>query len=188
MQPAEGRRRASLSVCFSEEDAPGGKKSSFSAEELDDEELSRTEACRPVRLCVHAFIFSTALPVDAFVAFCQKKSKLKGLSLPPRKPKAGSELSEPVFSPPTPQRTSSVRLRDGFYRGEAPPPQPSLLSLQKAFASDEATPCGSSFVTPGARLDGEQVEPDAHKAKKPVIKIPGKLKAKVHPAPASGRC
>lgn len=34
-----------------------GKKSGFSAEELDDEELSRMEDCRPVRFCVHAWEF-----------------------------------------------------------------------------------------------------------------------------------
>lgn len=31
-----------------------GKKSSFSAGELEGEELGRMEACRPVRLWVHA--------------------------------------------------------------------------------------------------------------------------------------
>lgn len=48
---------ASLTACFYKEDMLGegtsAKKSSFSAEELDDEELSRMEDCRPVRLCVH---------------------------------------------------------------------------------------------------------------------------------------
>lgn len=45
-------------VCFCKEDMPdggmSGRKSSFSAEEWDDEERSRAEDCRPVRLCVHS--------------------------------------------------------------------------------------------------------------------------------------
>lgn len=60
--------------------------------------------------------------------------------------------------------------------------------LQEPFGTDGATPSESPFMTPGERLDREQDEPDSHKAKKPVIKIPKKLKAKVTPACASCGC
>lgn len=43
-------------------------------------------------------------------------------------------------------------------------------------------------MTPGERLAGELEEPESHKAKKPVIKIPKKLKAKVNPASAGHSC
>lgn len=62
------------------------------------------------------------------------------------------------------------------------------MFLQETFAADDASPLESPFTTPGERLDREQDEPDCHKAKKPVIKIPRKLKAKVNPAFASCRC
>lgn len=46
-----------LTVGFHKEDmldeGMSGKKSSFSAEELDDEELGRMEDCRPVCVCAH---------------------------------------------------------------------------------------------------------------------------------------
>lgn len=101
------------------EEGTSGKKSGFSAEELDDEELSRMEDCRPVRLCVHAreFDFLDILS-SCFVAFCQKKSKVKSLIPPPRTQKASSKHSGPVFSPQTPQHTFMVCLHDRFYQGE----------------------------------------------------------------------
>ncbi|CAF97017.1 unnamed protein product, partial [Tetraodon nigroviridis] len=49
---------------------------------------------------------------------------------------------------------------------------------QESFAAVGATPSESSSMTPGGRLAGELEEPESHKAKKPVIKIPKKLKAK----------
>lgn len=60
--------------------------------------------------------------------------------------------------------------------------------LQETFAAEDATPSESSFMTPAERLDREQDDPDSHKAKKPAIKIPKKLKAKVNPASAGWRC
>lgn len=62
------------------------------------------------------------------------------------------------------------------------------MVLQETFAADDATPSEGSFMTPGERSDREQDEPDSHKAKKPVIKIPKKFKAKVNPVSASCRC
>lgn len=115
-------RQGTLTVLFHKEDmldeGMGGKKSAFSAEELDDEELSRMEGCRPVRPCAHTFgvSFDNTSRHAAFVTFCQKTTKPKSLIPPPRKQKVGDNRSDPVFSPRTPQRTPGVCLCRRFYR------------------------------------------------------------------------
>ncbi|XP_011618393.2 uncharacterized protein [Takifugu rubripes] len=101
---------------------------SFSAEELEDDELSKMEDCRP------------------------KKSKLRGLIPTPRKQRPRSDQSDPAF---TPQHTAI-----------------------ETFGADEGTRSESPFMSPGELYDRED-EPDFHKPKKPVIKLPKKLKAKI---------
>lgn len=135
---------------------------------------------------LETFISSLGHPVVMLLSpFFQKNSKLKSLVPPQRKQKAGSDRSEPVFSPRTPQHTPSVCLHDRFYQGDVLRRGPSVSFgfLQDTFAAEDATLSESSFTSPGERLAREQDEPDSHKAKKPVMKIK-KLKAKVNPASA----
>lgn len=52
--------------------------------------------------------------------------------------------------------------------------------MQETFGADEGTRSESPFMSPGELYDRED-EPEFHKPKKPVIKLPKKLKAKVSP-------
>lgn len=54
------------------------------------------------------------------------------------------------------------------------------MFLQETFGTDEGTQSESPFMSPGELYDRED-EPDFHKPKKPIIKLPKKLKAKVNP-------
>lgn len=51
--------------------------------------------------------------------------------------------------------------------------------MQETFGADEGTRSESPFMSPGELYDRED-EPEFHKPKKPVIKLPKKLKAKVN--------
>lgn len=51
--------------------------------------------------------------------------------------------------------------------------------MQEIFGADEGTRSESPFMSPGELYDRED-EPEFHKPKKPVIKLPKKLKAKVN--------
>lgn len=53
--------------------------------------------------------------------------------------------------------------------------------LQETFGVDDVLPSESPFMSQAEMYDQED-EPDFHKPKKPVIKLPKKLKAKVNPA------
>lgn len=53
--------------------------------------------------------------------------------------------------------------------------------LQETCAADDVIPSESPFMSQAEMYDRED-EPDFHKPKKPVIKLPRKLKAKVNPA------
>lgn len=54
------------------------------------------------------------------------------------------------------------------------------MFLQEASGADEGTRSESPFMSPGELYDRVD-EPDFHKPKKSVIKLPKKLKAKVNP-------
>lgn len=53
--------------------------------------------------------------------------------------------------------------------------------LQETFGVDDVLPSESPFMSQ-AEMYGREDEPDFHKPKKSVIKLPKKLKAKVNPA------
>lgn len=116
------------------------KKSSFSAEELDDDELNRVEDCKPVCVWIwNQYFFCSNCPINTLTAavvvalfevlvpswallnntvgfFSQKKPKRKGFIPTPRKSNTSNGQSDPLgFSHQIPQRAFNVCLPLGYH-------------------------------------------------------------------------